>query len=552
MLNFKVVLVLVAGGLVWLTGCVEDKRLGKYDTHFVSEEKLVKIDKVELAEAADQSMELPEEYVKIAPGEVNELTLEECRVLALQNNLTLKVDSYSPMIAKESLKQAHAKFEPLFISGLSFASSESFVKNDDYDVYSESDGMSAEGKVSVPLVTGGELSFSVPFSKSETDSTVYYTDETSGLPASARFEGYGYGAGTSFQLRQPLLKGAGVSVNTHNIRLSSYNLKSSIASSKLSTMTVLVAVDKAYWNLYASQETLKVRELEYELARKQYDRAVRMLDLKQVKQIDVLRAENSMARSRTAIVTADNGLRKSQRQLKQILNAEGLEVESDSVVVAAMEPVSTKYELDKDKLLEYALANRVELLQYELQLASQESTLEYQKNSLLPSLALNYVYNFDGDGETFSAAMDDLDDRVGNSQTVGLSLSVPLGNRSAKSSYRSAIISKQQIMASKELKELAVKNEVLGAMDNLNSGWSSVLTTANSVVIAKRTMDAEERQYELGMQTSTEVLRVQAEYASALLSKLEAVVAYQVAQIDLCYAVGGLNEAAQVSVNSYQ
>lgn len=546
MVKRNMVLVLLSGSLVCLAGCVEDRRLGKYDRYDVPAERLTTIDRVDLPAADDQSRDLSDQYVKVAPGQVNELTLEECRVLALQNNLTLKVDSFNPVMAKESLKQAHAKFEPLFIAGFSFASS-------DYpDGYTESENLDAYSQVSVPLVTGGSLSFYMPLDRTETDGTYYYEDDITGQTVTYDSQSKYYNTSVRMQLSQPLLRGAGTSVNAHSIRLSSYNLKRSMASSKLSTMTVLASVDKAYWNLYAMQEALKVRELEYDLAKAQYDRSVRMLELKQVMQIDVLRAENSMAQRRTAIITADNDLRQSQRQLKQILNTEGLEVESGSLVVAAMEPVSTKYKLNKDEMLNYAMANRIELLNYELQLAAQESTLEYQKNSLLPSLALNYVYNFRAVGATFSDTMDMLDDRQLNDHSVGLSLSVPLGNRAAKSAYRSAIISKQQLMASKDLQELTIKNEVLGAMENLNSGWNSILTTSNSVEIAKRTMDAEERQFELGMQTSTEVLRVQAEYASALLSQLVAVVNYQVAQIDLCYAVGGLNEAAQVTINSYQ
>ena len=73
------------------------------------------------------------------------------------------------------------------------------------------------------------------------------------------------------------------------------------------------------------------------------------------------------------------------------------------------------------------------------------------------------------------------------------------------------------------------------------------MQTQKSAELALRALEAEQRQFKLGLQTSTEVLNAQTKYSNALLTRLQALVEYQIAQIDLCFSVGGLNQAARLS-----
>ncbi len=99
---------------------------------------------------------------------------------------------------------------------------------------------------------------------------------------------------------------------------------------------------------------------------------------------------------------------------------------------------------------------------------------------------------------------------------------------------------------SKEQREKLITKEVLNAADLLEANWQRVLVTRKSSELAERTLRAEERQFELGMQISTEVLDAQTRYTNALWSVAQALAEYQLAQVDLAYAAGSLLEAAQV------
>ncbi|MBN2842635.1 MAG: TolC family protein, partial [Sedimentisphaerales bacterium] len=438
------------------------------------------------------------------------------------------------------LKRAHARFEPTFIAGINYAA------NDYPADYSEAENLDYYGQIRVPMVTGGQLNFAVPISRTETQGTYYYNDEITGQTITYDSQNKYYNSNVRMQLSQPLLRGAGTDINTHAIRMSSYGRQSQLASSKLSTMSVLVSVDKAYWQVYYAQEALKVIEMDFDLAKAQYERTERMLELDQVSQIELLRAQNTMSQKLSGITASRYSLSQSRRALKEILNAQGLKVDSDVIVEAVSEPVALKYQLDKQQLIAYALANRMELLEYELQLASQESTLEFTKNSLLPSLSLDYIYNFRAMGASFSDTMDMLGERELNDHRVGLSLAVPLGNRAAKSDYRSALLTREVLKLDQEMKKTAIINSVVKAIEDLQAAWNNIVISDKNVDIALRTFQAEQRQFDLGMQNSTELMLARNTYSSAMLERLNALVKYQNCQIDLCYQTGGLNQAAKL------
>ncbi|MBN2844119.1 MAG: TolC family protein [Sedimentisphaerales bacterium] len=507
---------------------MEDTNLGKYDHFRIDQEALKTVEKVELTPADVQAQAPEPNLVPIQAAAVNKLTIEQCRVLALQNNLTIKVDSFDPQMARESLKREHARFEPLFISGFDFSNRHDYLylqNSNDYNLFNG---------FSVPLVTGGQVNAGYNIGQQSS----YYDF---GFDSIDKWTSYS--TSPTVSISQPLLKGAGPEVNTYNIRLSSYSMQRTQARSKLSAMTVLVSVDKAFWRLYYAQEALKVLNVEYELARAQYELASRMSDNKQVGQIEVMRAKNAMAPINTAIIIAKSNLMLSQRALKLVLNSAGLEVESESEVVADIQPESVRYSLDRTKLLEYAMEHRLELLDYEIQLASQRDNIDYAKNSLLPSLALSYAYSGLNTGGQFDDAVTD---RNSSSNRVGLDLAVPLGNRAAKSNMRRALLEQNQLAMEKQQKVELIKGEVLDATETLNSTWERIVSTRTGVEVARSTMDAEQLQFKQGTQTSTDLLRAQAEYSRALMNSLNAQVDYQVAQIDLCYQVGGLNQAARL------
>jgi outer membrane protein TolC len=221
-------------------------------------------------------------------------------------------------------------------------------------------------------------------------------------------------------------------------------------------------------------------------------------------------------------------------------------MDSPTALVPMTEPDPVLYELDRQRLTASAVENRMEMLELELQIAEDISTVDYYKNQALPLVTLNYTYNINGLGAVRDDAYDMLYDRSYEDHIMGMKLLVPLGNEAAKSRVNQAFYQRRQRLVSKENRRTLIEKEVLAAADQLETNWQSILASRQNAILAGRLYEAEKRQFELGLRTSTDVLDAQAKFANAQSTEIKSLTEYQIAQVDLAYATGTLLGAAKV------
>ncbi|MHC4694678.1 MAG: TolC family protein, partial [Planctomycetota bacterium] len=374
-------------------------------------EKLQQIEALDLDQMSKEEEPVPD--VNAAPPKEAQLALEDCRALALSNNLGLKVQLINPSIAAKNLSAEEAKFEASFYSNINYTKTDTPIST------LLAGGSSVESSnvnlgVQVPLSTGGLVSFNLADNRIKTNE-VFATLN----PA--------YITDLSVSISQPLLRNAGNRANTHSIRIANYDLQIVDSRTKLEIIRVLAAADRVYWRLDATRRELEVRKQQYDLAVAQLDQARRFVDSGEMAQVEVVRAEAGVAERLEGIIIAENGVRDRQRELKQILNKPGLDMQTPTVLITSTDPDPVHYELDNRGMVSSAIENRMEMLELELQLAKDISTLDYQKNQALPLVTMDYTYNVNGLGETRSDSYDLLTDHKFQDHMIGLQLLVPLG-----------------------------------------------------------------------------------------------------------------------------
>jgi outer membrane protein len=522
---------------VLITGCDEFKKQEDFLEVKVRPEQTREIKTLKLEEKTE-----PNETTEVnKPGQVEvKLSIEQCRAMTLKNNLDLKVQLIEPTLAAKQLSAEEAKFEASFFSTLSYSNiGQPSVVVEQAQKYKS---QTADLGVQVPLQTGGTVRFDMADTRT---STPFVTQDpvtgnlTSGNVAS-------YTPSTTFSLSQPLLRGAGKRVSTYSIRILEYQSQITDAMTKLEVIRVLANADRGYWRLYAARKELEVRQQEYELARAQLEQTRRMVLLGEKASVEETRSEAGVAERLNGIITAKKDLDDRQRELKQIMNEAGLRIDSPDAVVPVTEPDPVRYDIDKDRLTTSAVENRMEMLEVELQLAQDSSTVDYYKNQTLPLVALDYTYSLNGLGATRSDAYDMMFDRKLESRSAAMSIVVPLGNEAAKSRLLEAQYRKRQRLFSKSNRRIQIENEVLGAIEQLEANWQSILAGRQNSILAGRLYEAEKRQFVAGLRTATDVLDAQAKFANAQSTEIRALTEYQIAQIDLAYATGTLLGAAKI------
>ena len=460
-----------------------------------------------------------------------ELTIEQCRAIALEYNLDLRVELLDPTIAATLIEDQEARFESLFGIGAALSKTDTPVSTDLSGAQTESRDLGAS--VDIPLRTGGNLRFDVPMNRYETDNAFATLN-----PA--------YTSDFSISISHNLLRNAGRRTNMHAIRVAHYQQQQSEAQTKLETIRVLANVDRAYWVLDAFRRELEVRKREHDLAIAQLERVRREVRAGSQPEVEIIRSETGVAETLEAIIIADNRVRDAQRILKRILNKPDLPQTSPTIIVPATRPNPMVLDLDQQRLLNAALSQRMELLELELQLAADASTIDFARNQTLPLAILDYRYNVNGLGEDLGDAFSMLEDRNFEDHRVSLRVEVPLGNQAARSRLRRALLERIQRLATRKQREAQVTQEVLAAADQLEANWQRVLAAQTRSVMAARNAAAEQRQFELGLRTSTDVLEAQAGLADAQSAEVRAIVDYQIAQVDLAFATGTVLGSSRV------
>ena len=487
--------------------------------------RLRQVETLELEAAGDEEAASLEDARPSPFAEMAELPLdiEEARALALEHNLGIRVDLLAPTVGRQQVVAARAAFESLFTLDAAFG-------RFDTPTASELDGsqfetLSVTPGVVIPLYTGGTITATLPLNRQETDNDFATLNPS-------------YESDAALSIRQPLLRGAGVAANARSIRLAFYAFQQSLARTKLAIVRLVSDTDRAYWSLFAARELLGVRLAELELSQEQLARAKRRVAAGDVAEVEVLRSRASVAEAVEAIIVAENSVRDRQRVLKRLMNAPGLDLSGPTQLLTQTDPTATRYVADDEALAAEAVAGRMELVEAELAIAAEAANVAAAENGLLPVVTLDYTYQANGLGDGFDNSFRQLGDVDFEDHRVGLNVQVPIGNRLARAELRQALASKVQRLFEYEDRKLLIRQEVFDAADQLRSTWQRILAARQRVDLEARLYDAEVRQFEQGLRTSTDVRIVQNRLAAARASEIDAVASYQIARVDLAFATG--------------
>lgn len=477
-------------------------------------------------EAVDEMLQ--EELPVSEPETVVALDLAAVRRAVLENNLDLRTELIPPDIARANLSGEEAKFNAAFFANYS-RNDQGVITNLEQGEPTNSDEFVTG--LRMPLATGGSV---------DVDTIATRADLGPAIPNLEPWE-----SNVRFSISQPLLRNAGVRANTASIRIAGWNRDIADARLKLAAMRILADGDKAYWNLYAARRELEVRKTQYELALAQLDLAQRRFDAGDVPQLEVVRARSGAGRTLESIIRADAVLRQRQRAVKRIMNRPDLPIDGEAALDPATPPNPLGLDLDGDELADRAIENRMEMLELEIQLAIDSLTVDLRRNQALPLFGLDYRYSIQGDDTGFGAAYGALGDA--DSHRIGLNGEIPIGNEALESRVTAAVLQRVQRLATRDARSQSIRVEVFDALDRLRQAWQSILAARLETLLAARTAAGEQRQFESGLRTSTDVLDAQTRLADAQSREVRSLADYQIALVDIAFATGTVLGRTQVA-----
>lgn len=408
--------------------------------------------------------------------------------MALKKNFQIQVQSFSPQIAREELRSASGKFDPVF--EVNYTRGEDTVR---LVRQSNSAGTGLRG-----LAPWG-LTWDIGYNT--WDNVDFNPKWQAGLV-------------------QPLLRNFGPSANLAHIRIARRNEAISQWQVRQSVMDVITQIDYAYNELYFSEQSLRVAEQSQELARQLLDDNIRRAEIGTMSPLDITMARAQVAARHEAVILARSQMRDNEVVLHQLVSEDLEKILSTRVTIEP--PPVVKAKVDPAAGVKDALVWRPDYRQAILDLEKKHITLVYERNQALPRLDLVGSLNLLGVGREFAINLGSLVNTNDTNWSAGAVFSIPLPNREARGRVNAARL--DDVRALLDLKRL--EQEIIVRVDiaarQITTSTERINSTREARVLARETLDAGEQKLQAGTTATFEVLELQKKLAEAEEAELRA------------------------------
>jgi outer membrane protein TolC len=500
------------------------------------------------------------------PGAAAEvpLSLADATARALARNHDIAFERESFRIADASVLRADGSYDPTFRLDARYRDrtdpANSLLSGAPYgEISSSTEGVSGAAAVSALLPTGGTVGLLAYGTRDLTNNTFMLLSP-------------GYSTALGIDVRQPLLQNLSIDPARRAIRVAALGHERGTAALRRTVADTVANVERVYWSLVAARRDVLVREASVRLAAEQRDNTKTRIDVGTLPESDIAQPLAELERRRGDLYASQEQMRRAELLLKLLI----LNDEADPLWNQQLEP-SEKAEtavvrVDLAAALVLAEAKRPELADARGRVAQRAVDVDFAQDRLKPQLDLVAGYarrglagslnpnapaiGFQGNPVVVPDALDgDFGRSLGTiaegrfpDASIGLSLTVPVFNRSAKGDVAIAKAQKSQaeILLAQQKQRVAV--EVRNAVLTLDTAAQRIGAAKAGRAAAETQLAAEQERYDVGLSTNFFVLTRQNDLATAVLTEIAALTDYRKALTDFARTTGILLDERRIEI----
>jgi outer membrane protein TolC len=491
------------------------------------------------------------------------LTLDEAVAQGLEKNGAIRVEREDVIAAKAAERGARGVYDPLVKLDTDWHRSTEPVNS---TFSGAPPGKSAptnvafdfEASVEQRLPTGGLVTLRATSARQTTDGTFSLLSP-------------GYFARVGIELRQPLtvLLPGSTEASKFRIRVAALDRNRAEASLRREITDAVAAVEQAYFTLSAARREVLVREEAVRLAEEQLEQTGIRVQQGVSAEAERAQPRAELERRRGELFASREAVSHAESLLKQLILGDGDPLWTVKLVTAEEAPVEPM-SVDLGPWMEKALAGRPEVAaaQAALERRRLEAALAHDEMRPTVDAVASYDrYGFSGIpnprvGPPPGGALTDVSAVEGgwghafgtigdggfSSPRVGLEVSLPIGNRTAKAAAAVAASAARQAEAQLAQARNAIRAEVLDAAAALQTADQRIAAARAAKEAAEVQLSAERDRFEAGLSTNFLVLTRQNDLSRARLDEIASVNDYRKARTAVARATGALLEERRIKV----
>ncbi len=469
------------------------------------------------------------------PPATRALTLRECLERALAQNLDVQIERLNPRIESWNIVGQQGVFDPAFTGSARYRDATESLNPERQTAL----GVSSLEAQQLRFDTGlnGLLPTGTRYSLAAFD-----TRDSGTLSSNFTFTGT-----AAITLTQPLLQDFGLGANTAQIRIARQNRQIAEETLAQQVINTISDVENAYYELVFAIEDHKAKIEDWNRAKALLAENRKRVELGVLSPLDITQAEAGVAEREEAVILTERAIKDQENALKRLIAQDVQEFRGTTLVPVDAPPVQM-IELDAARSIATALETRPDFRQSQHEVERQGILVKFNRNQLWPQIDLEGSYGYNGIGGSFGQLTDSVGSGGAPAWSVGVVVTVPLGNRQARDNFHSARLTQDQLLLSLKRLEQDIIVEVDNAVGRVETNLKRVEATAAARRLAEESLRAEEEKLRAGTSTSFLVLQAQAQLAAARSAEIRARADYNQSLVELARSEGTTLLKHQIAV----
>lgn len=513
--------------------------------------------------------------VGVEPGQNAPLTLNEAIRRALENNNDIEVARNDVRINEQTLRAFQGFYDPAINVTPTFtrSSTNGQTSRNDFTVNSN--------LVKNIKVGGGNLSYF--YNNQRTENRFAQSQLTSGSIGGTGTSAL-FSSSTGITFNQPLWRDRAIDANRRNIKVQRKRLDQSDADFRQRTIEVIAQVQRAYWDLVFALRDQQNRVANLNLTKENLRRVEAQISAGSAAPLARAEVATELANREGDVLLAAQSVTTAENTLKQLILKDPNDKEWSAQFLPTDEPSFDQTPVKLEDALVEAKQNRPELRRLNLEREVNDIDVRYYKNQTKPIVDLNtsvylngiasstgqtnpnlFVQQFSGNDLTLLNALNTLlpaNQQILNPNIpvpvtqnylvggfgqsnanlfrsdaptfqVGVTIQIPVGNRTAKANLASAQIQRTRLDAQTRDTEQFVIADVRNTVQAVETARQRVISARAASQNALIQYQGEQKLYEVGRSTTFLLFQRENALANARNAEIRAETDYNKALAEL-------------------
>ncbi|MCG2710900.1 MAG: TolC family protein [Candidatus Omnitrophica bacterium] len=448
------------------------------------------------------------------PAAIAALTLDEMSELVLKNNLDIQIAGYNAYIERTRGKGAESVFDTMF-------NARAFYLDDQTKSASTLAGTKTSTNeynlgLSKKLPTGTTLSVDAGDTRTFSNSAL-----TSLSPS--------HEAIVKFSLHQPIGSNFFGLIDRGSIKITKLDIANSDfeALGRIEKSLALAQIN--YWKLVLAHCQLKIGRQMLEKAETFYASSKKKHELGLIEEAELYAAQANLLKRKNSVETLMHQLLIVKNNLLLDLHEEDLNMQVIPLDVFSVKDVK----ISAQEHMNYAVRKNREYLQAKNSLMAKGINLSMKNNGLWPEIDLEVSLADNGLELEQDKAWENVSAENNPELFLGLTVSIPLENRAAKSQREKAQLEKTKALVELKKIEYKIMVEVINAVDAINNRKESIKLNRQIARLQENKLAFEEKRFAWGRSESDTLIRYQEDLLNAQLALAQSLFEHEKVSVEL-------------------